>query len=131
MFSPAELDLIICGTGVIDIEDWERNCAFGEGYDRAHPAVQRFFRVIHDWDHDKLSRLLAFITGSGQVPVGGFAAYREAGTPISIAPGGDADRLPCAHTCFHQLDLPSYESDEILEEKLNCAIDNCQSFELV
>lgn len=31
-------------------------------------------------------------------------------------------RLPSAHTCFNQLDLPEYPSEEILREKLLTAI---------
>ena len=30
--------------------------------------------------------------------------------------------LPSAHTCFNQLDLPEYESEEIMKEKLLIAI---------
>ena len=32
------------------------------------------------------------------------------------------DRLPRAHTCFNQLDLPKYKTKEILIEKLTYAI---------
>ena len=31
-------------------------------------------------------------------------------------------RLPAAHTCFNQLDLPEYESYEVLREQLLIAI---------
>jgi E3 ubiquitin-protein ligase HUWE1 len=34
----------------------------------------------------------------------------------------DAKKLPRAHTCFNQLDLPPYTSKEILIEKLTYAI---------
>lgn len=36
--------------------------------------------------------------------------------------GGDQQLLPTAHTCFNQLDLPQYQSEEILKEKLLIAI---------
>ena len=32
------------------------------------------------------------------------------------------ERLPRAHTCFNQLDLPNYKNKEILIEKLMLAI---------
>jgi E3 ubiquitin-protein ligase HUWE1 len=32
-------------------------------------------------------------------------------------------RLPSAHTCFNQLDLPEYESYEVLREQLLTAIE--------
>jgi len=31
---------------------------------------------------------------------------------------GPPGRLPSAHTCFNQLDLPEYESKEVLRERL-------------
>lgn len=35
---------------------------------------------------------------------------------------GEATMLPTAHTCFNQLDLPAYKSQEVLREKLLMAI---------
>jgi E3 ubiquitin-protein ligase HUWE1 len=35
---------------------------------------------------------------------------------------GQSERLPSAHTCFNQLDLPEYESKEVLRERLRMAI---------
>lgn len=35
---------------------------------------------------------------------------------------GDTSKLPTAHTCFNQLDLPVYESREQLKDKLMLAI---------
>jgi E3 ubiquitin-protein ligase HUWE1 len=40
---------------------------------------------------------------------------------IHAAPADDA-RLPAAHTCFNQLDLPLYSSRAVLREKLLYAI---------
>lgn len=36
--------------------------------------------------------------------------------------GASENRLPSAHTCFNQLDLPEYENKEILRERLLMAI---------
>jgi E3 ubiquitin-protein ligase HUWE1 len=35
---------------------------------------------------------------------------------------GEADRLPSAHTCFNQLDLPDYPSKEQLRDRLMVAV---------
>lgn len=35
---------------------------------------------------------------------------------------GQTDRLPSAHTCFNQLDLPEYENKEQLVSKLMVAL---------
>jgi E3 ubiquitin-protein ligase HUWE1 len=36
--------------------------------------------------------------------------------------GGGHHQLPTAHTCFNQLDLPQYPSEEVLKEKLLIAV---------
>ena len=40
----------------------------------------------------------------------------------------DSTRLPSAHTCFNRLDLPQYDSEEILRAKLIEAMSNAQGF---
>jgi hypothetical protein len=43
-------------------------------------------------------------------------------TKFSIHKAYSANKLPTAHTCFNQLDLPEYPSKDILIEKLMLAI---------
>lgn len=38
--------------------------------------------------------------------------------------------LPVAHTCFYQLDLPNYNSKDVLLNKLLYAIENSNTFDL-
>ncbi len=40
---------------------------------------------------------------------------------LQAAPADD-ERLPAAHTCFNQLDIPAYSSRAVLREKLRYAI---------
>ena len=88
-----------------------------------------FFNVISKWGHEDLAKLLLFITGSSQVPIGGFKMMKESRMPIIIAPGGEDPRLPQAHTCMNTLDLPKYKNEKVLEEKLLLSISECKSFE--
>ena len=97
LFTPSELDLLICGVPEIDVEDLKNNCDFASPYSRNHPAVKMFFNVISKWGHEDLAKLLLFITGSSQVPIGGFKMMKESRMPIIIAPGGEDPRLPQAH----------------------------------
>jgi E3 ubiquitin-protein ligase HUWE1 len=62
------------------------------------------------------------------VPLGGFAVLKREGKAMKVlkVPG---DQLPCAHTCFNQLDLPEYQSENELEEKLHIAISMCTTLE--
>lgn len=38
--------------------------------------------------------------------------------------------LPTAQTCFFQLRLPSYTSQEIMAERLRYSINNCRSIDM-
>ena len=60
-----------------------------------------------------------------QVPLDGFKALHGSDgiKKFNIhKAGGSQHLLPTAHTCFNQLDLPQYSSEEILREKLLIAI---------
>ena len=49
---------------------------------------------------------------------------------MKIAPGGNKCLLPVARTCFNRIDLPQYETEDELNDKLSLAIKNCDSFEI-
>ena len=67
---------------------------------------------------------LQFVTGSSKVPVEGFKELRGINgvQTFNIHREFQEERLPRAHTCFNQLDLPNYKSKDILIEKLMLAI---------
>jgi len=52
------------------------------------------------------------------VPFGGFKNFS---LKIEKIPHSK-EALPVAHTCFNQLDLPQYESKEIMKEKILIAL---------
>lgn len=126
IFSPNELDLIICGIPEIDINDLRENTVYTEPYDDEHPVIEMFFSAISKWDPDNLAKFLLFLTGSSQVPINGFKDYSDKGKPITIGPGGDRSRFCVAHTCFNQLDLPEYENENELNDKLLLSIQECE-----
>jgi E3 ubiquitin-protein ligase HUWE1 len=128
MFGPDELDLLICGVPQIDVDDLLRNCEFIFPYAEDHPVIRMFAAVVRRFSSEEKAKLLLFVTGSSQVPVGGFRALGDFGTPVKIAPGGGSDRLPAAHTCNNQLDLPAYESEEEMNARLLFAVRECNSF---
>jgi hypothetical protein len=129
-FTPDELDLLICGLPEVDVEDLRSNCRYVHPFHANHAVIQMFFRVLEGMTAELKAKFLIFLTGSSQVPVGGFAALTDLGRPVKIAAGGDPRRgeLPRAHTCWNQLDLPPYDSEEVMREKLLMAIQMCDGF---
>ena len=133
IFTPSELDLLICGVPTINFEEFKNSFEFVLPFTSETPVVKLFFEAISHWENDDLAKLLKFMTGSSRIPVNGFNEFIEmTGNPLQIAPGGDRDRLPASHTCFNRIDLPEYETVQELDEKLRLGIqESGDNFELV
>ena len=67
-----------------------------------------------------------FVTGTSLVPINGFKELTgmRGIQKFSIFRQKieDDKMLPCGHTCFNQLDLPTYSSLEVMKTKLLLAV---------
>ncbi|XP_031120155.1 E3 ubiquitin-protein ligase UPL1-like [Ipomoea triloba] len=124
LFNDKELELLISGLPEIDLEDLKCNTEYS-GYTVASNAVQWFWEVVKNFNKEDMARLLQFVTGTSKVPLEGFKALQGISGPQRFQihkAYGAPERLPSAHTCFNQLDLPEYASKEQLRERLLLAI---------
>lgn len=133
MFDERELELLICGLGKIDIKDWKENTVF-KHCTKDTNIIKWFWDVIQAYNEEQRARLLQFVTGSSRVPIQGFKALQGSGGSsgprlftINLV-GNNCIALPKAHTCFNRLDLPNYQSKEILYEKLTRAVEETCGF---
>lgn len=65
------------------------------------------------------------MAGTSKVPLEGFANLQGISGPQKFQihkSYSKADRLPSAHTCFNQLDLPEYPSKEKLKDRVLVAV---------
>jgi len=125
LFNDHELELMISGLPDIDIDDLRANTEYQGGYSAATPVIQWFWDVVKTLDREGGALLLQFVTGTSKVPLDGFKALQGVGGPqkFQVQKAFVAiDRLPTAHTCFNQLDLPEYATKEQLKERLLTAI---------
>ncbi|XP_056303059.1 E3 ubiquitin-protein ligase NEDD4-like isoform X12 [Danio aesculapii] len=131
IFDENELELLMCGLGDVDVNDWRQHTVYKNGYCPNHPVIQWFWKAVLLMDAEKRIRLLQFVTGTSRVPMNGFAELYGSNGPqlFTIEQWGTPDKLPRAHTCFNRLDLPMYETFEDLREKLLMAVENAQGFE--
>eukprot|EP00850_Spirogloea_muscicola_P012629 SM000082S22871 [mRNA] locus=s82:404008:421363:+ [translate_table: standard] len=124
IFNDRELELLISGLPEIDVEDLRNNTDY-TGYTSASQVVQWFWETVRSFGKEDCARLLQFITGTSKVPLEGFKALQGISGPQHFQihkAYGAPKRLPSAHTCFNQLDLPEYTSKEQMEERLLLAI---------
>ena len=134
IFTYRELELVISGLPEIDVNDWKNNTQY-ENYTKDTPIIKYFWEIIESYDNDERAEFLQFVTGSSKVPLEGFKALQGIGGVnkflISKVFDQNFDRLPRAHTCTNQLDLPEYPSKEILKQRLKFAIKEGKGFGFV
>ncbi|KAG8835313.1 hypothetical protein FRC17_004095 [Serendipita sp. 399] len=124
IFDEKEVELLISGTPEIDVEDW-RSATEYHGYSASDAVIVWWWRALKSFSRADRAKVLSFATGTAKVPLGGFAELQgvDGVQRFSIHKDyGVMDRLPQAHTCFNQIDLPQYSSYEKLRQQLLLAI---------
>lgn len=124
IFNDKELELLISGLPEIDLDDLKANTEY-TGYTIASNVIQWFWEVASSFSKEDMARFLQFVTGTSKVPLEGFKALQGISGPQRFQihkAYGAPERLPSAHTCFNQLDLPEYSTKEQLRERLLLAI---------
>ncbi|KAL4579973.1 hypothetical protein LXL04_016144 [Taraxacum kok-saghyz] len=124
IFNDKELELLISGLPEIDLDDLKANAEY-TGYTVGSSVVVWFWEVVKAFNKEDRARLLQFVTGTSKVPLEGFKALQGISGPQRFQihkAYGAPERLPSAHTCFNQLDLPEYSTKEQLQERLLLAI---------
>lgn len=124
IFNDKELELLISGLPEIDLDDLKANTEY-TGYTAASSVINWFWEVVKSFNKEDMARFLQFVTGTSKVPLEGFKALQGISGPQRFQihkAYGAPERLPSAHTCFNQLDLPEYSLKEQLEERMLLAI---------
>jgi len=127
IFNEQELELLISGLPTIDIDDLKTNTEYHK-YQVNSLQIQWFWRALRSFDHAQRAKFLQFVTGTSKVPLQGFANLEGMNGIQRFQIHRDersTDRLPSAHTCFNQLDLPAYETYDKLRAMLIMAISEC------
>ncbi|XP_064399727.1 E3 ubiquitin-protein ligase HUWE1-like isoform X3 [Halichondria panicea] len=127
IFNEQELELLISGLPSIDIDDLKANTEYHK-YSETSLQIQWFWRALRSFDQADRARFLQFVTGTSKVPLQGFAALEGMNGLQKFQIHRDdrsTDRLPCAHTCFNQLDLPPYPTYDKLYDMLLTAVREC------
>uniref|UniRef100_A0A8C4RM49 HECT and RLD domain containing E3 ubiquitin protein ligase 3 n=1 Tax=Erpetoichthys calabaricus TaxID=27687 RepID=A0A8C4RM49_ERPCA len=127
LFQPSELMAMVVGNSNYNWEQMEKNAVYKGEYSAAHPTVQMFWQVFHEFPLEKKRQFLLFLTGSDRIPIYGMESLQ-----IAIqSTAGSEQHLPVAHTCYNLLDMPRYTSKEVLRKRLTQAIEQYEGFSLV
>ncbi|KAL3120549.1 hypothetical protein niasHT_007841 [Heterodera trifolii] len=127
IFNEQELELLVSGLPDIDIDDLCANTEY-KTYTRTSPQIQWFWRALKAFDAEDKAKFLQFVTGTSKVPLQGFSHLEGMNGVQKFTIQKDTrsnSRLPSAHTCFNQLDLPEYPDYETLHKMLLLASREC------
>ncbi len=124
---PEELELIICGTQVLDFNELKRVAKYEDGYKKDSLTIKYFWDVLFEFSEEEKKKFLFFVTGCDRAPINGLGSLI-----ITVSRWGpDSDKLPTAHTCFNHLLIPDYQNKDKLKKNLTIAISNSEGFGLV
>eukprot|EP00095_Tigriopus_kingsejongensis_P000124 snap_masked-scaffold450_size166944-processed-gene-0.5 protein:Tk00124 transcript:snap_masked-scaffold450_size166944-processed-gene-0.5-mRNA-1 annotation:"e3 ubiquitin-protein ligase huwe1-like isoform x5" len=127
IFNEQELELLLSGLPNVDVDDLKANSEYHK-YQANSLQIVWFWRALRSFDQTDKAKFMQFVTGSSKVPLQGFSALEGMNGPQKFQIHRDdrsTDRLPSAHTCFNQLDLPAYETYDKLRSYLLKAIQEC------
>lgn len=133
-FDERELELVIGGISKIDVNDWKTHTRLKQCTPET-PQIIWFWQIVESYSPEMRAQLLQFVTGSCRVPLQGFRALQ--GSTGAVGPRlftihltADApiQNLPKAHTCFNRIDLPMYDSYQLMYDKLTQAVEETCGF---
>jgi len=116
----SELEELVVGSSEIDIGVLKAHTTYGSRSFERSATVKHFWAVLESFTNEERAMFVRFAWGRSRLPRSGH--WDNNFTLMRC--GVDPNRLPVAHTCFFQLDLPPYRTEDELRERLLLAIND-------
>ena len=111
-----------CGEKTLEIDRLKEITNY-QGCTESSPIIKRFWRVMTAYDDDQRQAYLKFVWGRSRLPID--VKSLEQKHTISLCRSMDKTGFPQAHTCFFSIDMPEYQTDKMMRDKLLTAITMC------
>lgn len=125
LFRYEELELLLCGSPVLDFEELEENTSY-EGFTPDDPTIKNFWTVLHELTLEEKKRFLFFATGTDRAPIGGLARIG-----LVISKHGEENRLPASHTCFAVVLLAPTPDIDKMRRSIHVVLENAEGFGMI
>ncbi|KRT81776.1 Regulator of chromosome condensation repeat containing protein, partial [Oryctes borbonicus] len=120
------MEQLICGMSHISIALLKKIVRYRE-LDENHQLVQWLWNILESFTDAERVLFMRFVSGRSRLPSNlADLSQRFQIMKVDRAPNG----LPTAQTCFFQLRLPPYTTQEIMAERLRYSITNCRSIDM-
>jgi E3 ubiquitin-protein ligase HERC1 len=118
LLSPWELELLICGAPIIDVDELKKNCLI-----EVSEHAQMLWRVLAGFTNEERMRFIKFGSGRVSLPSPGTTWTQK--LRIDFMNDRRLDRskaLPTAATCSAQIVIPRYSSEQVMADKIRTAL---------
>lgn len=130
MLTPEEFKQVLTSAPKVDVEDLIAYLAVeGLGFALSSPQMVWLCEALRSYSQQDLRHFIEFVTGSPNVPLGGFRNLRDVNrnrckmTIYGISTRNGNMPLPTSRTCSTTLYMPPYSTRVELGTKLKIAID--------
>ena len=114
-----QFEQLICGKIIFDTNDFKNHTNY-DGYNKDEQIIKWFWEWFENISEEDKYKYLRFVSGRTRLPQTSLGYnYSHIINKIS-----NKELYPTSHTCFFTLHLPNYENKNILNEKLDYAIEN-------
>ncbi|KAG5885881.1 hypothetical protein JTB14_019144 [Gonioctena quinquepunctata] len=120
------LEQLVCGMSQISIMILKKIVRYRE-LDENHQLVQWLWNILENFTDSERVLFMRFVSGRSRLPAN-LADVSQRFQVMKV--DKPVNGLPTAQTCFFQLRLPMYTSQEIMAEKLLYSINNCKSIDM-
>ncbi|XP_045467504.1 probable E3 ubiquitin-protein ligase HERC1 isoform X2 [Harmonia axyridis] len=126
LMTAEHLEKLVCGISHISIPLLKKIVRYRE-VEETHQLVQWLWNILEGFSDNERVLFMRFVSGRSRLP----ANLADLSQRFQIMKVDKAvNGLPTAQTCFFQLRLPPYTSQEIMAERLLYSINNCRSIDM-
>ncbi|KAK4883685.1 hypothetical protein RN001_007004 [Aquatica leii] len=120
------LEQLVCGIPYISVPLLKTVVRYRE-LDENHQLVQWLWNILESFTNAERVLFMRFVSGRSRLPANlADLSQRFQVMRVDRAVNG----LPTAQTCFFQLRLPPYTTQDIMAERLRYSINNCRSIDM-
>lgn len=121
LWSWRDLQERVCGAPEVDLENLKRHATY-KNCTSTNVHVGYMWESLESFTQKQRRSFLRFVWGRSSLPT---VEKWERNFTVQLLTSTDDSRLPCSHTCFFTLDLPTFSSAEVCRAKLLYCVTNC------
>jgi hypothetical protein len=129
--TPEEIFRMLRGEPQIDRENLRASTMYFPDNMNSDPQIAWLWEIIGGLSEAQMRDFIKFVSGSSYPPIHNFTGHSgdRKWLQVSVEPALKLDQAPLSQTCFVQLRIPRYSTQEIMRERIIFAIENAKSME--